>query len=313
VILVPEQARRARLGLVLLLVGIGFLSLAPLGFLLLPLTALGMVATRSVPAIVTTVGAGLASVAWLVQVGDPTAQLTRAAGLASTVVFVGLTVNTRWSLMHRALAAVTMGVGVVVALASRIGASWGEMFWWLSQRADLAQAYLYQWESVGLTGTGESARQMEALIARLPDLMTSLYPAATILEIISGFAVAAMVARRLTLDLPGAPPQPFPEFRFSEHLGWAAVAAMGIMLAVRAPSWRLVALNVLVVAGVLYAWRGAAVGWFTLRRRGRPGCLTNALIVFSFVFLWQVIIPAIIMLGIVDTGLDIRKRLATPK
>ncbi len=103
----------------------------------------------------------------------------------------------------------------------------------------------------------------------------------------------------------------FRDFRFTEHFGWVPVLALAVVLAPGAP--RLMAANVLVVGGVLYALRGAAVAWFGIRLAGKPGFLTTVLIAFSIVFMLPVVLIGAILLGVADTGLDLRRRWVAPR
>jgi uncharacterized protein YybS (DUF2232 family) len=105
----------------------------------------------------------------------------------------------------------------------------------------------------------------------------------------------------------------FRDLRFSEHLGWVAVVALAIVLATRAATVKLLAANVLVVSGLLYALRGAAVTWYGLTLSGGPGFLTTGLIAFSVVFMLPVVLIGTILVGVVDAGLDLRRRWATPQ
>ena len=105
----------------------------------------------------------------------------------------------------------------------------------------------------------------------------------------------------------------FRDFRFSEHLGWAAVLALAIVLLTRFVTMKLLAANVLIVTGFLYALRGAAVIWFALALAGGPGFLSTAVIVLSILFMLPVVLIGAILLGIADAGLDLRQRWSTPR
>ena len=76
---------------------------------------------------------------------------------------------------------------------------------------------------------------------------------------------------------------------------------------------KLLAANVLIVTGVLYALRGAAVMSFALAISGGPGLFTTAMIFFAIVFMLPVVLAGSILLGVVDAGLDLRRRWSTPR
>ena len=88
---------------------------------------------------------------------------------------------------------------------------------------------------------------------------------------------------------------------------------LAILLLTKAATLKLMAANVLVVAGLLYALRGAAVAWFGLTLTGGPGFLTTGLIAFSVMFMLPVVLIGAIFIGVVDAGLDLRRRWPTPQ
>ena len=142
--------------------------------------------------------------------------------------------------------------------------------------------------------------------------MADLFPAALAVQLIAGFALATLLYGRMS-GPTGRPLGRFRDFRFTEHLGWAAVVALAIVLLTRLATMKLLAANVLIVTGVLYALRGAAVVWFAWAMAGGPGLLSIAMIIFSIVFLLPVVLAGTILLGVVDTGLDLRQRWSTPR
>jgi len=64
----------------------------------------------------------------------------------------------------------------------------------------------------------------------------------------------------------------------------------------------------LLVTGVLYAVRGAAVATFGLAAAGGTGFGTIALIALAVLFILPAMAAGAIVLGVVDAGLDLRRR-----
>ncbi len=96
-------------------------------------------------------------------------------------------------------------------------------------------------------------------------------------------------------------------------MGWIAVVALALILMLRAGALKLLAANVLVVAGALYALRGSAVVIFGLTVTGGPGLLTTGIMAFLVVFMLPVVLAGTILLGVVDAGMDLRRRWTTPQ
>ena len=115
--------------------------------------------------------------------------------------------------------------------------------------------------------------------------------------------------RRIAAAPAGAPPRPFAEFRFSDHLVWILVVALATTLAGSAgylPA-SVAPTNVLLVMGVLYAARGLAIAWPALRRM--PLVTRVALLVVS-VALFVFVVAGLFGIGLADTWVDFRRRKA---
>ncbi|MBI2614929.1 MAG: DUF2232 domain-containing protein [Gemmatimonadetes bacterium] len=110
----------------------------------------------------------------------------------------------------------------------------------------------------------------------------------------------------------GVPPGRFREFRFSEHLGWVGAVALLVMLVPRLAAAKVAAINLLLVSGLLYAVRGAAVTAFGIALLGGAGCGTAALFGLLALFVLPAVVAGAIVLGVIDAGMDLRKRWATP-
>jgi len=320
---VPERSQRAGLGLPVLL-SLGFVVLAPVGFFALPLAGIiwSAGAARTGRGITAALALGLGGW-WLLQIGDPPDQLERSLALLATVSFVGLTGLSRLSVIHRSLVSMLFAAVAGAGLMTVMGRSWESLRWWVEYRTGyMAQVILTgMWSAVPRSADGIPSPGQDAVVVQVEDWLGSvmpifvdLYPALLAIRLLGGLALAAFVAHRLGVFGGRAPrPGPFVQFRFTEHLGWAAVAALATVVLASDGTVRIAAMNVLLVAAVLYGIRGAAVAWFVVRLRGGPGFFTVAFLALALLFLLPAVAAWTIVVGVADTGLDLRKRWATPR
>ena len=315
---VPSESPRGggRLGLLLLLgAGIVFAISAPIGLLTVPLAGLVLVTRFRRPGAVVTASlfTGI-SLWWLAQIGDPPDQVIRAAAVMGSAAFVVTFLSTSWSLTHRSLAAIGVAAGGTGALLAAARTSWPEIHWWVESRVEFGTQLMLARLSGDQAGAGDDALvvQLEAWFDSVIPLMADFFPATVAVQMLAGLALATALYRRFA---PAAEVTwgKFRDFRFSEHLGWIAVVALAIVLLTKAATLKVLAANVLVVAGLLYTLRGAAVAWFGLTLTGGPGFLTTGLIAFSVMFMLPVVLIGAIFIGVVDAGLDLRRRWPTPQ
>ena len=319
----PEGSRGAGLGLPVLL-SLVFVLLAPVGFFVLPLAGIvwSAGAARTGRGATAALALGLGGW-WLLQIGDPPNQLERSLAVLASVAFVGLSWLSRLSVIHRSLVSTLFAAVGGAGLMAFMGRSWESLRWWVEYRAGhTAQTVLtIMWSSVPRSADGVPTPGQDALTIQLEDwlggaipILVDLYPALLGIQLLGGLVLAAFVAHRLGV-FGGRAPQPerFVQFRFTEHLGWAAVAALAAVLLMSDGTVRVAALNVLVVAALLYGIRGAAVAWFVVKLRGGPGFFTVIFLALAFLFLLPAMAAWTIVVGVADTGLDLRKRWVTPR
>ena len=316
-----SEPLRRRLGLPMM-VGAAFVFavLAPIVLLTLPLTAL-VVFSHPIPSRhrLTAALAGGISLWWLAQSGDPPDQVIRAAAVIGTAAFTIAVVFTNWSLIHRSLVAIAAAAIGVLAFTTVLRTSWPEVRWWVESRIGVSAQITLSWLATRNGAEGGSAAGSDPWVIQLEDwfevavpLMADFFPATLAIQMLAGLALASVLYDRMTHQTRGTLGR-FRDFRFTEHLGWAAVVALGIVLVTRFAAIKILAANVLVVTSVLYALRGAAVVSFALAMAGGPGFFTTAVIVLSILFMLPVVLPGTILLGVVDAGLDLRKRWSTPR
>jgi uncharacterized protein YybS (DUF2232 family) len=173
---------------------------------------------------------------------------------------------------------------------------------------------LGQLAAAGASGPGAgSVPEIERWFESGVQVLADQYGAILAVQLLAGLALAAAIYYRAHRRPWGTPPGRFRDFRFSEHLGWVGVVALVVVLIPRLAVAKGAALNLLVVTGLLYGLRGLAVTAFGLALLGGAGCGTAALFALLALFVLPAGLAGAIVLGVVDAGLDLRKRWVTPR
>ncbi len=258
---------------------------------------------------------------WLLAPGELPDQLVRASAVLTTAVFVGMTLRTRVPFTHRGLLAIAAAAAGTGALMVALGSSWGELRWWVAHRTGLAaRSLIGRLWSVAPPETGGAAtqtpqptlEQLEALFQGVVRFLADFFPAVTGLELLVGLTLAAAIYYRIARRPRGVPPQRLRHFRFSEHFGWAVAVPLVVLLVPALAAAKAAAANVLLITGTLYILRGAAVAAFGLHMLGGGGALLTVLIAVAVVVLLPLVLGGAMVLGVLDAGLDLRRRWATP-
>ena len=139
--------------------------------------------------------------------------------------------------------------------------------------------------------------------------MAPFFPGVLALMLFAGLCLAALVAPRLAGRTLAPVPGRFDDFRFSDHLVWLVIVGLiGLLFAERTPVAGPAAS--LVTFGVgLYALRGSAVLATALRLAPR---LFVVMLMVGAVFLLPFAVGGLALLGLADTWLDFRRRMAPP-
>jgi hypothetical protein len=312
-----EQAPQGGLGR-LVAGAVAFAVVAPLALAALPLAVLlfgSSPRTRG-----ETVTAGLAagfSAWWLLGLGELPDQMVRAAAVIATALFVLATFRTQLPVIHRGLLAVAGAAAGAAALLMALGSSWGELHWWVARRAGhtarmlMAQIWYAAPGSIS-DPAPETLQQLEAWLGTVAQFLADFFPAVTLLQLLAGIALATAVYQRVARRPAGVPLRRLRDFRFNEHLGWAFAIPLVVVLIPKLAAFKAVAANVLVVSGALYALRGAAVAAFGLQLIGAGGIFLSALLAVIFLLVLPAALGGAIVVGVLDAGLDLRRRWTAP-
>jgi hypothetical protein len=244
---------------------------------------------------------------WLLGTGDLPDQTLRAAALLATAAFAVLSARTGLSLTHRALLSLAVAAVGTAATYVALGWSWGRLLWWVEFRTGAALWLMLAQMTSTTDGSVMGVADFEATLNDLVRASGRLFPATMALQLFVSLVLATVLARRVSGRSVGCPPGRFVEFRFSEHLGWLLALALVLVLVPPLAPARALGLNLLVVMGALYALRGLAVLVFGIRAL-RGGCLLYAGAALALFFL----LPGVVLLGVVDAGLDLRRRWTPP-
>ncbi len=252
------------------------------------------------------------SLAWLGQSGMLPEQVLRAGIVVAVAVFVPVTFYTRASLGHRVILASATAATSVITLLAASGRSLRELQWWVEHRVGYAMRVL-----TGAFAGGDGARDIDKVqLADFTDtflrFMADYNPALAAVQIMAGLALASVIYYQLAAKPRGVPPGRFRDFRFTEHLGWAAIAMLVVVLVPKLAAAKLGAMNVLLVLGSLFALRGVAVATVVFYAIGGGWLHAVLALALAFLLLPAALIGAI-LLGVVDTRFDLRKRWESPR
>jgi len=257
--------------------------------------------------------AGVFSFVWLVQPGTLPEQLLRASVVVAGTVFALMSRYTRSTTTHRVILAVSVTGIAMINLIYALGSSWQELLWWVERDAArqsvLVRQILFAFSSRG----GEVDSQMVTVLDQSIRFVTDFYPALLALQLMAGLALAAAISHGTAAEAAGVPPRTFAQLRFNDNLGWVTIGLLAVMLLpFTAPARQGVA-NLLLVLGVLYALRGIAVGIAGMRRAGIDSGAVLVLCIVLGLLILPISLAGAILLGIVDTRIDLRERWAPPQ
>ena len=295
---------RAGWGATLLLVG--YLLLAPPVLFFGPLAGL-LLLTRpgTLREWLWLFGAVAWTIIWLNLSGGLAAQFSRAAAVLLTGTFLALTLWRPSGRFSRVLAATAVaGVALTVWMA-HLGVDWSEI-----RRAVEHDLWTYNRELMMRVGEAAPASGAQGLMDEMSATVRTigvLYPALLAVASMAGLRLAWSWHHRIARRPLGPPPPPFSAFEFSDQLVWGWIVGLGLCLLPLPEVWTTVGVNLLMVCAILYAVRGLAV--FAAGSKRVPGAVIATLTVIAM-FLLPFVVGGLTLLGLADTWLDFRRRLA---
>jgi hypothetical protein len=302
----PRASVAAAVGLVLLLV-----LTPPLFVFVLPLLA-GLLLLSGPRTLQEWCWIGI-SVIWLAVSAEASRGIVDRTVLAGGLMAAGafLILVLRWPrpFLDRALAA--------LALAGITLTFWG---WWLGIGwQDIQSAVLREgWEMArqvarpaadSASATLSAAQPFAEALAEGVGPMSAVFPSVMALCALAGMAVAWSWYRRIAREPRDAPLGRLAEFRFSDQLVWGMVTGIALLVMPAGDAGQVAGENLVLFFGGLYVVRGLAIArsW----SRQAPGLLLG-LMALSLLFILPVALGGLLSLGLADTWLDFRRRLAPP-
>ncbi|MEO8450292.1 MAG: DUF2232 domain-containing protein [Gemmatimonadota bacterium] len=238
--------------------------------------------------------------------GDLVERTVRAMGVVAGGTFVGLSIWLRKAVFTRA------GLAVLVATAAIViwGLSLGLTLSGFEKAVQDQLAGSYQ-ELLAGQPTGEASNDVRDFLQWGIDTapqVARVFAAIIVLETVAGLILAWIWYHRIAQRPLGDPAGRFRDFRFNDHLVWGAIITLGLVLFPLPEPAAHAVLDLLVIWMVLYAARGLAV-LATLAALW-PGPL-KVLALLVAVPLAPFVLATLVMIGLADTWMDIRARIAS--
>jgi Predicted membrane protein (DUF2232) len=251
---------------------------------------------------------GVWTVLWLNHGEGLAGQFARAGAVLLIGTFLALTVWHPSASFSRALTATAVAGAALTLWMWRLDVGWGavrraiENDLWSSNREAMVR--------LGMVGDAGSPGQ--ALLEQMSSMVRTIgafYPALWFLAGLAGLRLAWSWYHRVVIRPIGPEPPPFAAFKFSDQLVWGWVLGLALSLLGPSPVWTVAGSNLLLVWSVLYAVRGLAVFSVGSKRVPVPVIATLGLVAL---FLLPFVLGGLTLLGLADTWLDFRRRLAAP-
>jgi len=233
-------------------------------------------------------------------------ELLWASGLVLAAVFTFLSFRSSAPAFGRALLAVVITAVAIFLWEWSRGVSWPE----LQQSFTTMLREAYQAMS-GAGGSGpapkpEVQKLLQSFIDAAPDLARVL-PGVLALEGLAGVLLAWDWHHRIAARPLGLRPGRFREFRFNDHLVWGAIFTLALLIAPVPDAIAVGAENLLILWVGLYAMRGLAVAATLFGPAPAPLRVLTAAV---GILLFPLTLGVCLALGLADTWLDIRARVA---
>ena len=202
------------------------------------------------------------------------------------------------------------GYGWIIGTASLPGAVLS--LWMLVARQGeggeaLVDELTRQLEAMGMQG-GEEGYALREIVGAVLRIQPAIEFSTLLLALVLGYRLACWMGRYLQISLPSA--LPFHLWRPWEELIWGMIAALGMRL-ISSGFIGDLALNLLVVASVVYAVHGLAVVRFFLWKH-RLSRLVELIFYVALFFSSGVGIVVLVGLGLLDTWFDWRHLRVAP-
>ena len=141
-------------------------------------------------------------------------------------------------------------------------------------------------------------------------MVSGFLPGLVLLQSLAALALAWALYHRLAREPRSEPLGRLAGFRFNDHLIWGVALSLVVVLLPRLAGARALGGNLLLFFGGLYLVRGVAVLAAVAVATGFTGALAYVIVLLFSVFLMPVVALTALALGLTDTLVDWRLRLA---
>ena len=141
-------------------------------------------------------------------------------------------------------------------------------------------------------------------------MLSGFLPGLVLLQSLAALALAWALYHRLAREPRSEPLGPLAGFRFNDHLIWGVALSLVVVLLPRLGGARALGGNLLLFFGGIYLVRGVAVLAAVAAATGFTGLLAYVIVLLVTVFLMPVVALTALALGLTDTLVDWRLRLA---
>jgi len=213
------------------------------------------------------------------------------------------------SFVTASLAAVAGAGGTAIVLAALTRLSWGKLIWLAERHYGLQVSWLLARlaDTPGVSGLPASLQSSLMLVVQI---VSALFPGLLLLQSFAALALAWALYHRVAQRPQGEPLGALAAFRFNDHLIWGVAGSLVVLVLPRLGWLNALGGNLLVFFSGLYVVRGVAV----LSAAAAAGVIGGpiAIVAATFValFLTPVAALAALALGLTDTLMDWRERLA---
>ena len=158
---------------------------------------------------------------------------------------------------------------------------------------------------------GNPAREsLNTSLLAVVGALSRVLPGVVLLQSLAAQALAWALYHRIARAPRGEPVGALAGFRFNDHLIWGVALSLVAVLLPRLGWARALGGNLLLFFGGLYLVRGVAVLAAVASAVGFTGLVASAVVLVGTVLLWWILAPALVVLGLTDTLVDWRVRLA---
>ncbi|HSE28847.1 MAG TPA: DUF2232 domain-containing protein [Gemmatimonadales bacterium] len=275
-----------------------------MGFFFLPLAGLLALARPRTLREYAWLGVGLCwAVLWLPRPGPMHLQAVKAGVVMATGALIALRMA-RPALGPGAASLAAVGLGALGTLIWSAGLG----FNWEAMEASALREGWASYRALVRETAGANPVLAQGLKAGIAPA-ASLFPGLAALLGLAGLRLAWGWHRRIARTPLEPAPTGLRAFRFDDQLVWALALALALVLFVPAGPGAALGQNLLVVFGALYAARG--LGVTATLAAGLPRYIA-ALLAASALLLFPFAATGLFVLGVADTWVDFRRRLAPP-